>query len=64
VAELENYATTFLLNHGFAKVDYVCIADAETLQPLPAINVDTKAVALIAAFLGDVRLIDNIILSS
>ncbi|MHA2939446.1 pantoate--beta-alanine ligase [Vibrio sp. RC27] len=43
------------------KVDEVFIRDEQTLQP---INQDTeKAVVLMAAFLGDVRLIDNQVVS-
>lgn len=62
LAQLEKYATNYLLNNGFHKVDYVSIANAETLQP---VNDNTKAgrlIALIAAFIGDIRLIDNMIL--
>ena len=46
---------------GF-KVDYVEIADAETLQSVSAWDGSLKLVTLIAAFLGEVRLIDNIII--
>lgn len=62
LAQLKKYATNYLLNNGFHKVDYVSIANAETLQP---VNDNTKAgrlIALIAAFIGDIRLIDNMIL--
>lgn len=45
---------------GF-RVDYVSIADATTLEPLPGPS-PSGAVALIAAFQGDVRLIDNMTL--
>jgi pantoate--beta-alanine ligase len=43
------------------RVDYISIADATTLEPLPGPS-PSGAVALIAAFLGDVRLIDNMVL--
>jgi pantoate--beta-alanine ligase len=55
-------ATDFLTSTGF-KVDYTEIADGNTLELLQTWNGTTKTVALIAAFLGDVRLIDNMILS-
>jgi pantothenate synthetase len=42
-------------------VDYVEVADADTLEP--AEPGAPNAVALIAAFQGEVRLIDNMILS-
>lgn len=54
-------ATTFLSGHGF-KVDYVEIADATNLEILQHWNGTTTAVALVAAYLNEVRLIDNFIL--
>ena len=42
------------------KVDYLEIADANTLEPVDNWNGEQKLVALVAAFLGEVRLIDNI----
>ena len=44
------------------KVDYAEIANAENLELIEQWNGKTKLVALIAAFKGDVRLIDNILL--
>jgi pantoate--beta-alanine ligase len=44
---------------GF-RVDYIEIADHKTLEPIDG---GPGAVALIAAFLGEVRLIDNMVLS-
>jgi pantoate--beta-alanine ligase len=40
--------------------EYVSIADAETLEPLHSFDSSRKMVALIAARIGTVRLIDNI----
>jgi pantoate--beta-alanine ligase len=51
-----------LLENGFRKVDYVTIANADSLQPVTEETKNEKAVALIAAFIGDVRLIDNMLL--
>jgi pantoate--beta-alanine ligase len=49
-------ATAILENAGF-RIDYIAIADADTLtSPPPRAD---HAVALIAAFMGEVRLIDN-----
>jgi pantoate--beta-alanine ligase len=45
------------------KTDYISIARASDLQPIPDWNGKEKAVALIAAFQGDVRLIDNMLLN-
>ena len=75
VTQLIAEATTILEAASF-RVDYVSIADAATLEPLPADAVapsdhlrnagsagHSSAVALIAAFQGEVRLIDNMVLS-
>jgi pantoate--beta-alanine ligase len=45
------------------KTDYISIARASDLQPIEDWNGKEKAVALIAAFQGDVRLIDNMLLN-
>jgi len=58
---LTGNATTFLTQKGF-KVDYIAIADAGNLSPVDQWDGKQKLVALTAAFLGDVRLIDNILL--
>lgn len=47
---------------GF-KTDYIAIARAKDLRPLISWDGKEKAVALIAAFLGEVRLIDNMLLN-
>lgn len=63
-AALEYYATNYLLNSGFDKVDYVAIADANSLEPVKNTPKAEQIVALIAASMGDVRLIDNMILTN
>lgn len=44
-------------------VDYAAIADASTLEPVTEWDGQKPLVALIAAFLGQVRLIDNLIIA-
>lgn len=44
---------------GFEKIDYVSIADANSLQPVVHWNGYTPLVVLAAAFINGVRLIDN-----
>jgi pantoate--beta-alanine ligase len=67
-APLIRSATTLLENKGF-RVDYVSIAEPLTLEPVneqtisPGVTDRPAAVALIAAFLGEIRLIDNMSLS-
>jgi pantoate--beta-alanine ligase len=51
------------LDAAHFKTDYVSIASATDLQPIQNWNGKDKAVALIAAYLGDVRLIDNMLLN-
>lgn len=60
--KLKQQASDSLAEQGF-RVDYVEIADAGTLQPVADWNGNTKLVALAAAFLGEVRLIDNMLLN-
>jgi pantoate--beta-alanine ligase len=63
LSTLEQKATALLTAKGL-NVDYTEIADGTTLELLQTWNGTAKTVGLIAAFLGDVRLIDNMILSN
>lgn len=56
---LKKIAANFLEKKGF-KVDYVEIANAENLQPVDDWNDDDLPVILVAAYINDVRLIDNL----
>jgi len=53
-------ATRILRDAGPCEIDYVDIADAETLAPLD--TVDRPAVATVAVHIAGVRLIDNVLL--
>ena len=46
-----------------ARIDYVSINDAETLEPIDRIE-DRPALLSLAAFVGQPRLIDNIVLGT
>lgn len=59
---LTTRAKELLTSKGFS-IDYFEIADANTLELLNNWNGSTKLVALTAAFLDDVRLIDNMVLN-
>src|SRR5262244_2245146 len=48
------------LERAQLREDYVAIVDAETLAPLERISAERPARALIAAFVGSTRLIDNL----
>jgi pantoate--beta-alanine ligase len=58
---LKREAIELITAAGFAKVDYVEICDAGTLIPMEAVSGITPMVALAAAFLDGVRLIDNMV---
>lgn len=61
IAFLKDQASGIILKNGFDKIDYVEVCDAETLLPVESFQ-PKKTIALAAAFIEDVRLIDNIIL--
>ena len=62
IPELQTEAIAFLLRNGFDKVDYVTVADAETLLPVTETAPDQQLVVLTAAFIEEVRLIDNLLI--
>ncbi len=62
VLKLKQKTTDFLKNKGF-RVDYAELAKADTLDLIDEWNGQDKLVALIAAYLNEVRLIDNMILT-
>ena len=61
-AQLINTAEKSLEEAGF-RVDYVSIADASSLEPVTEWNGQQPIAVLVAAFLGEVRLIDNLLLT-
>ena len=63
LGQLKREATRQLENSRF-KVDYVEIADAETLQLTDYWNGAQPIVILIAAYLNEVRLIDNLVIDN
>ena len=63
-ASLEETIVKSLLQSGFEKIDYVVIANAENLKEELHFNPQKKYVALIAAFINGVRLIDNLLLNT
>ncbi len=52
-----------LLTHKGIRPDYIELADADTLELLHDYHPDRKMIALIAAFIGEIRLIDNMLLN-
>ena len=62
LGQLKQEVRSNLVAAGF-KVDYAEIADANTLELLESWDGKQKTVALVAAYLDDIRLIDNLPLS-
>jgi pantoate--beta-alanine ligase len=62
INQLKSEAGEMLSSRGF-KVDYVEVADINTLTPVKTWDGVTPLVALVAAYLNEVRLIDNLLLS-
>lgn len=52
-----------LLQAKHFEVEYVDLADADTLEPMPEYNALRDTVALMAVRIGSVRLIDNLVLN-
>lgn len=63
IPQLKAQAIEMILQAGFEKVDYVEICDAGTLLPAETADSNTPVVALVAAFINGVRLIDNMVVS-
>ena len=59
-AKLITEATKAFVWQPAARLDYFEIVDPETLEPMPSIN--RRALAAVAAFVGNTRLIDNVLL--
>jgi pantoate--beta-alanine ligase len=62
IEQLKQKAFAIIIDAGFEKIDYIEICEAETLKPLDKVQ-QTKMVALVAAFIEGVRLIDNMLLN-
>ncbi|MEJ8819645.1 pantoate--beta-alanine ligase [Lacibacter sp. H407] len=63
LSDVKKRATAFLELKGF-RVDYTELAHADTLALLDHWNGTDPVVAVIAAYLGEVRLIDNMVLTA
>lgn len=62
-SELKNNAAKMISDNGFNKIDYIEIANAETLLPENTLEKNKKLIVLAAAFIEDVRLIDNLVIN-
>ncbi len=62
VNEISGYFKDRLKNNTLYKLDYFAICDSENLTELTAFDKNIKSIALVACFVGKIRLIDNIFL--
>jgi pantoate--beta-alanine ligase len=62
ISQIEARVETLISQHPKMKLDYFEICDAENLNPIHEFDQAEKTIALIALFVGKVRLIDNIML--
>ncbi len=62
IPALVEQAKQTLIEAHFDKIDYVEIKNADNLEPIDSIAETTPSIALVAAFINDVRLIDNMLL--
>jgi pantoate--beta-alanine ligase len=60
---VKDYVRAAFKTHPNLDLEYIEIADSETLQPVSRKQKNKKYRAFIAAYLGEVRLIDNIALN-
>lgn len=63
VESAKSFVMRTILNEPSMKLDYYEICDADTLQKTHHIENNKKTISLIAVFVGDVRLIDNLMLN-
>ena len=63
IAQLKANATKRLSTLPNLKLEYFEIADSKTLKPLKEAEARNGVIACVAAYVGEVRLIDNIIIS-
>jgi pantoate--beta-alanine ligase len=63
IETLKNEAAKRLIDAG-TKLEYFDIVDGSTLKPITVYDKSKEVVALVATWLGDVRLIDNIIINT
>lgn len=62
IKEIERKAKEKIERDSECRLEYLCLANRENLSPLSNVEESGTAVLCIAGFIGDVRLIDNILL--
>ena len=62
INKLKKYVTDKFSKHEEFKLDYIEFVDLKTLNPIKVLGIKKQNAICIAAYLNDIRLIDNIIL--
>ena len=62
IAEAKQFVISEVSKEPLMNLDYFEICNPETLENIPKLKSNEKAVALIAIFVGKIRLIDNLII--
>jgi pantoate--beta-alanine ligase len=63
IKEAKESTVKFLSNYPQLNLEYLEVIDAATLQPISQLQEAEQVAICLAAFLGDVRLIDNVLVS-
>ena len=63
ITQLEDYATRYLLSNGFDSVGYVSVVSVPDLKPIITLRQHKQLILVIAATIGGVRLIDNMMMA-
>lgn len=63
ITQLEDYATRYLLSNGFDSVDYVSVVSVPDLKPIITLRQHQQLILVVAATIGGVRLIDNMMMA-
>lgn len=61
VESAKEEAVDFLRNYPEIQMEYLEVVDAQTLQPVQSVMGDAQVALCLAAYLGEVRLIDNLL---
>jgi len=62
VSEIKSFVAEKLSSDNIYRLDYFAICDSETLKEISSFDKTRTPIALIACFVGKIRLIDNLIL--
>jgi pantoate--beta-alanine ligase len=62
VSGIKNFVSEKLSSNGIYRLDYFAVCDAETLKEINSFGETPLPIALIACFVGKIRLIDNLTL--